>query len=195
MKIIKNYNEVMYSIDNKKIIYQKEHENYNFFINHKSLDSPIHRMVLTVLPKGNSIWIDGFGYAMKIERIISFELRHNKEIFNGLDKKYKIHFAENFSTKNTMKTIEKIYQPSSFVFYFPPFLKYTSIEEYNNFLNLYYNFFLKRKIVILIDLKFIRFNKIRFTNREAIDYICNHIPQTHIRIQKIDNFKYMLEIN
>ena len=137
MKIIKNYKEVSLSIDHRNMIYQKEHENYNFFINHEPLDSPIHRMVLKVLPKGNSIWIDSFGYAMKIERIISFESRHNKEIFNGLDKKYKIHLAGNFLTKNTMKTIEKIYQPSSFVFYFPPFLKYTSAEEYNNFLNLY----------------------------------------------------------
>jgi len=195
MKVVKNYNEAMLSIDNKITIYKNEHENFYFFINKKPLDSLLHNKIINLLPTGNSVWIDSFGYAMCMERIISFENRYNKEVFDGLSKEYKIHLTEDFLAKSTIKTIEKIYKPSSIVFYFSPFLKYTTLEEYNNFLNIYFNSFLKTKIILLLDLKHIRFNRIKLTNTEAIKIMCNHIPHVQIKTQKLDTFRYMLEIN
>lgn len=195
MKIIKNYNEVTYSTDIKTTIYKNEHENFYFFINRQSIDSPLHNKIVNMIPAGNSIWIDSFGYAMGMERIISFENRHNKEVFDALDKKYKIHLTGDFSSKSTIKTIEKIYKPSSIVFYFSPFLKYLTLEECNNFLNVYFSSFPKTKIILLLNLKHIRFNRIRLTNTQAIEIICNHIPRLQTKIEKLDTFKYILEIN
>lgn len=195
MKVVKNYNEATYSTDDKITIYKNEHENYYFFINKKPLDSLLHNKIVNLLPTGNSVWIDSFGYAMCMKRVISFEHRHNKEVFDGLSKEYKIHLAGDFLAKSTIKTIEKIYKPSSIVFYFSPFLKYKTLEEFNTFLTVYFNFFLKRKLILLIDLTFIKFNRIRLTNTEAIKIICNHIPHLQIKTQKLDTFRYMLEIN
>jgi len=195
MKVIKNYNNLIYSTDIKTTIYKNEHANFYFFINKKPLDSLPHHKITNMLPTGNSVWIDSFGYAMRMERIISFENRHNKEVFDGLSKEYKIHLAGDFLAKSTIKTIEKIYKPSSIVFYFPPFLKYTTLEEYNNFLTIYFNSFLKTKIILLLDLKYIRFNRITITNTQALANICNHIPHLKIKTQKLDTFRYMLEIN
>ena len=153
MKVVKNYNEAMYSIDNKITIYKNEHENFYFFINKKPLDSLLHNKIINLLPTGNSVWIDSFGYAMCMERIISFENRHNKEVFDGLSKEYKIHLTGNFLAKSTIKTIEKIYKPSSIVFYFSPFLKYTTLEEYNNFLTIYFNSFLTYNLYFMTPKK------------------------------------------
>ena len=195
MKTIKDYNQFIESVDNKTKIYKYDHENFRYFIDKKPLNSFLHDSLIKKLPIGNSIWIDSFGYGMEMENVISFENRFYKEVFDKLDKKYKIHFASDFLAKRTIKTIEKIYNPSSVVFYFSPFLKYKTVEEYRYFLNVYYNFFNKKKIILLIDLKFLQFNRIMFSNHTVINDICNNIPKEQFKIQKLDTFKYMVEIN
>ena len=196
MKVIKDYSEFIHSAENKTIIYKRDYINFSLFNDKKPLDSFLHNKIIATLPAGNSIWIDSFGYAMGLEKIISFENRYFKEVFDTLNiKSKKIHFTGDFLATRTIKTIEKIYNPSSLVFYFSPFLKYKTLKEYNFFLNLYFNFFPKRKIILLTDLKFVNFNRIVFTNDMAVNEICNNISKEQLKTQKLDTFKYMIEIN
>lgn len=196
MKIIKDYSEFIDSIENKTIIYERQQQNFRLFMQKKPLNSFLHQKLVKILPIGHSVWVDSFGYAMGMEQIVSFEDRYFKEVFDTLGiKNKKIHFAGDFLATRTIKTIEKIYNPSSLVFYFSPFLKYKTLEEFKSFLNQYFSFFPKRKIILLTDLKFVNFHRIILTNDMAIDVICNNIPKEQLIIQKLDTFKYMIEIN
>jgi len=196
MKIIKDYSEFIHSVENKTAIYKSEHENFRSFIDKKPLDSFLHNKIIETLPVGNSIWIDSFGYAMGMEQIVSFEHRYFKEVFDRLSiKNKKIQFAGDFLAIRTIKTIEKIYNPSSLVFYFSPFLKYKTLEEYNLFLHLYFDSFSDKKIILLTDLKFVNFNRITVTNTMAVNEICNNISKEQLKIHQLDTFKYMIEIN
>ena len=58
-----------------------------------------------------------------------------------------------------------------------------------------FNFFPKRIIILLPDLKFVNFNRIVFTNDMAVNEICKNISKEQLKTQKLDTFKYMIEIN
>jgi len=196
MKVIKDYSKFIHSAENKTIIYKRDYKNFSLFTDKKPLNSFLHNKIIETLPAGNSIWIDSFGYAIGLEKIISFENRYFKEVFDKLNiKSKKIHFTGDFLATRTIKTIEKIYNPSSLVFYFSPFLKYKTITEYNLFLHLYCNSFPKKKIILLTDLKFVNFNRITVTNNMAVNEICNNISKEQLKTHRLDTFKYMIEIN
>ena len=194
MKIVENYNDCIYSKKNKLLIYEREHEIYHNYVDHRS---PGDRalLILQMLPPGPSVWIDSFAHAFEQKHIVSFEMRWFKEVFDDLNKEYKIHLAGDFKAKRTLTVIEKIYSPSSIVFYFSAFLKYHTVSDYADVVRNYCNFFQGRKILFLIDLRFMIFNRIRSTNDQVIEHISESVQPRPITTRKLDTFKYMLEIN
>lgn len=185
---------MVWNKENKIIIYGKEHEIYHKYMNNNS-PGDCALTILKMLPPGNSVWIDSFAHGLAQKNIISFERRWFKEVFDGLSNKYKIHLAGDLKAKITLKVIEKIYSPSSIVFYFSSFLKYHTVGDYADVVRNYCNFFPGRKILFLIDLRFMIFNRIRWTNDRAIQHIGASVESHPIKTRKLHTFKYMLEVN
>jgi hypothetical protein len=177
MKIIKNYDDLgELSTDAKKIIYFK-------------IKTKVHqKTILDLLPSGKSVWIDSNGSNIS-SNIIAFENIKWKGIFNLTDIKY----YRDFYSQALSQVIKKYIKPSSIVIYQSCEFRY--INEKKLIDNI--NFLIKSypiKLLIYIDTVFIDFNKLKYSNQCIMEKTRESINQKS-NIYKLDDFKYIFEIN
>jgi len=198
-KIIKNYENFIFHEKASYQIYKRIHKNfYNWLIHRKKKFlniSPDEKELLSKIPTGRSIWIDSFGHAFyKLNtNIISFENKFYNYIFKKIKEEKKIYTTNNFFLKTNFQILKKL-NPTSLVFYYSSIFRYVSIEEFTNHCNLFSNWFQNIKIIILFDIQFIDFNKIKMSNQEAIKELQKKINYKN-SFSKKNNRDYMLELN
>lgn len=178
MKIIKNYNDLGEpNIDTKKIIYFK-------------IKTKMHqKAILDLLPNDKkSVWIDSNGDGIN-SNIIAFENIKWKGIFKSTNIKY----YKNFYSQTLSQAIKKYIKPSSIVICESCEFRYINEQKLIDNIN-----FLIRsypiKLLIYIDTVFIDFNKLKYSSKYIIEKTKESIKQKS-NIYKIDDFKYIFEIN
>ena len=177
MKTIKNYSELgELSVEAKKTIYNLIHNKTCL------LD------ILNLLPKGKSVWIDSFGDGIN-PNIIAFENRHWKNIFNSSTIKY----YGDFYSSALIQSINKYIKPTSIVIYQSMEFRYINEKELLEKMK----FLIKSyptKLLIYINTIHIDFNKLKYSSQHIIKNTKKNINQD-MKVQTINNFKYIFEIN
>ena len=173
MKIIESYNDFELTVDSKKKVYESMHEQkHNDFIT-------------KLLPKGKSVWIDSCGDSYN-PNIVAFEESKWKGIF---DPKKLIKYYSSLKSPTFIQAINKYINPTSIVMYESEAFRYVTVEEIQDNISYLLDSF-NCKLIIYLDMRFIDFNKLKYSHE--------HILQTinqNFKIHTIDNFKYVLEIN
>jgi len=163
------------SLDNKNTLYSKMHPLVN-----DGVDTDIK----LAIPASGSIWIDS-GAPFLHGDCISLESVYFKDVF---DKKSKhTHFAADFTSDLICRALQKVYKPSCIVFYYSPFLRYMTLSECKAVIETYKKHLPQAKIILVIDLKFLLFHRIRLTNDDAVKILA---PK---KKHKITTFQYYME--
>lgn len=199
-KIVKNYKNFIFHEKAEYQIYKAIHKNFrNWLVQRKKKllnISPIEKELLSKIPIGNSIWIDCFGHAFyKFNKnIISFENKCYNFIFKKIKEEKKIYTTSNFFLKTNFQILKRL-KPTSLVFYYSSIFRYLSIEEFVNYCNLFSEHFKNIKIIIFFDIELVDFNKIKMSNKEAIDDLQKKITCKKKSLVKKDSRGYMLELD
>jgi hypothetical protein len=92
-----------------------------------------------------------------------------------------------------MLEIIKKESPSYLVFSYTDILRYKSVEELAEFINYVKKEFKNISLLFFIDMIFIDFNKIRYSNNDAIGILKNKINSV-FSYKKISELDYFIEI-
>jgi hypothetical protein len=199
-KIIKNYNNIILNKRAKYILYKRTHFLFADWLKQRKKNiynlSTIQTEILKNIPTGNSIWVDSFGHAFyKMNKnIISFENKLYNFIFKKIKDDKKIYATDNFFSKTNTQVINKKLQPNSFVFFNCEIFRYVNIDEFIKKCEFLIQSYKDKKIIIFFDLLKIDFNRIKINNQEVIEKLKKNILNIK-KFKKIDDFKYLLEIN
>jgi hypothetical protein len=176
MKIIETYNDISLNTDSKKLIYNKMHDKMH------------QAIILNLLPNGKSVWIDSCGDGVNSD-IVAFE----NEKWQGIFDSSTIKYYKEFNSPTLVQAINKYINPLSVVIYQSDEFKYINEQELINKINLLVKSY-STKLLIYIDIIFIDFNKLKYSNQHIIENTKKHINQ-NTTVHTIDNFKYIFEIN
>lgn len=175
MKIIESYSDVnKLSIDEKKIIYNRVHG--------KDFTNTLNK----ILPLGKSVWIDSAGVPNKNRYV--FENRKWKGIF----KSKKIKYYGDFFSPTLMHSIKKYINPNFIVLKDCEEFRYLTPQELTNKIEIISHFY-QTKIFLCIHTILLDFNKLKYPNNLIIENVLVNFLK--YKIHKIDNFKYIFEIN
>lgn len=175
MNTIESFNFTEISHNSKKILYNKLHP-----LAENNIDSKINLDI----PTGKSIWIDSAASFLGKENVISLESNNYKDLF---DPHTNIYFCDDSCFYLISKALYKAHNPSSFVFYYSPFLKYKTLQDIKTIIEVYRNFSNNTKILVVIDLKFLLYHRIKLTNRDAVEILS---PKKYKNIRA---FEYYME--
>ena len=92
-----------------------------------------------------------------------------------------------------MLQIIKRESPKYLAFFYADILRYKSVEELAEFINYIKNEFKNISLLFFIDLTFIDFNKIRYSDIDLIEMLKNKINSVFL-YKKISEFDYLIEI-
>jgi len=175
MKIIESYNDLNeLSIDAKKIIYSRIHG--------KGFTNTLNK----ILPLGKSVWIDSAGVPDKNRYV--FENRKWKEIFESKEIKY----YKDFFSPTLMHSIKKYINPDFIVLNNSEEFRYLTPHELTTKIEIISNYY-QTKIFLSINTIFLDFNKLKYPNSLIVENVAINLLK--YKIHKIDNFKYIYEIN
>ena len=203
MRIIKSYAEANSLLKNSKRVlfsmYSVSKENFKYWLvarkNKKISVSKRQEIILNLLDNKTSIWLDGFGFALRNfnNKIISIEQQRFKNILNKIKNNNCIYFSNNLFSDKSLNIINKKFISNVVVVDFQ-ILEYTTPLEIINFLKNLYKIFKERKLIICIDLKKIDFNKLKFTNNEILEEILKNLDVEN-KLHTLSTSQYILELN
>jgi len=198
-KIVSNYNKLILDFKSYYIIYKKNHPNFSFWLKHRKKEkypfTDAQKIMIEKIKNKKSILIDSFGYLFikHNKNIICFENKKYKKIFNKiLDSNKKIYTTGDFFS-NTMLQIIKRESPNYLVFFYADILRYKSVDSLAELINYIKKEFKNINLLFFIDITFIDFNKIRYSNNDAIEILKNKINSV-FSYKKISEFDYLIEI-
>jgi hypothetical protein len=205
MKVIKSYTEAsslnLFCNNSKKVLfslYSASKENFKYWLvqrkNKKISLSKKQEVILKLLDNKTSIWLDGFGFALRDfnNKIISIEQYFFKNILNKINNNY-IYFSNNLFSEKSLNIINKKFI-SDVVVVDSQIFDYTTTIEIISFLKNLYKIFKQRKLIICIDLKKIDFNKLKFTNNEILEEILRNLNIKN-KLHILPIFECILELN
>jgi hypothetical protein len=198
-KIISNYNDVIFNFKAHYIIYKLTHRNFVFWLEHRKKEqypfTDAQKIIIEKIKNKKSILIDSFGYLFvkNNENIICFENKKYKKIFDKIiDSNKKIYTTNNFFS-NTMLQIIKRESPTYLAFFYTDILRYKSVEDLAEFINYVKKEFKNISLLFFIDMIFVDFNKIKYSNNDAIEILKNKINSV-FSYKKISELDYFIEI-
>jgi len=198
-KIISNYNDVIFNFKAHYIIYKLTHRNFVFWLKYRKKEhypfTDVQKIFIEKTKNKKSILIDSFGYifAKNNKNIICFENKKYKKIFDKIiDPNKKIYTTSNFFS-NTMLQIIKRESPKYLAFFYADILRYKSVKDLAKFINYIKKEFKNISLLFFIDLKFIDFNKIKYSDIDLIEMLKNKINSVFL-YKKISEFDYLIEI-
>lgn len=198
-KIISNYNEATLDFKAYYIIYKKTHRNFVLWLKHRKKEqypfTDAQKILIKKIKNKKSILLDSFGYLFvkNNENVISFENKKYKKIFDKIiDSNKKIYTTNNFFSK-TMLQIIKRESPDYLVFFYADILRYKSVEDLAEFINSIKKALQNINLLFFIDMTFIDFNKIKYSNNDVIEILKNKINSL-FSYKKIYRFDYFIEI-
>lgn len=180
-------------------MYSVSKENFKYWLverkNKKISVSKRQEIILNLLDNKTSIWLDGFGFALRNfnNKIISIEQQRFKNILNKIKNNNCIYFSNNLFSDKSLNIINKKFISNVVVVDFQIF-EYTTPLEIINFLKNLYKIFKERKLIICIDLKKIDFNKLKFTNNEILEEILKNLDVEN-KLHTLSTSQYILELN
>ena len=193
LNLLKNSKRVLFSM------YSVSKENFKYWLvarkNKKISVSKRQEIILNLLDNKTSIWLDGFGFALRNfnNKIISIEQQRFKNILNKIKNNNCIYFSNNLFSDKSLNIINKKFISNVVVVDFQ-ILEYTTPLEIINFLKNLYKIFKERKLIICIDLKKIDFNKLKFTNNEILEEILKNLDVEN-KLHTLSTSQYILELN
>ena len=193
LNLLKNSKRVLFSM------YSVSKENFKYWLverkNKKISVSKRQEIILNLLDNKTSIWLDGFGFALRNfnNKIISIEQQRFKNILNKIKNNNCIYFSNNLFSDKSLNIINKKFISNVVVVDFQIF-EYTTPLEIINFLKNLYKIFKERKLIICIDLKKIDFNKLKFTNNEILEEILKNLDVEN-KLHTLSTSQYILELN
>jgi len=177
MKIIESYNDVELSPEAKKKLYEVSHK------------QQYKNTIYNLLPEGKSVWIDSAGDCNKAN-IVAFEHRKWEGIF---DHHMPVKYYSKVNSTTMVNAINKYIVPTSIVMYESEEFRYITTKELIDkvcFLHASFN----AKLIIYINLIYVDFNKLKYTQSYIIEQVKAQTPPNTI-IHHINKFEYLLEIN
>ena len=193
LNLLKNSKRVLFSM------YSVSKENFKYWLvarkNKKISVSKRQEIILNLLDNKTSIWLDGFGFALRNfnNKIISIEQQRFKNILNKIKNNNCIYFSNNLFSDKSLNIINKKFISNVVVVDFQ-ILEYTTPLEIINFLKNLYKIFKERKLIICIDLKKIDFNKLKFTNNEILEEILKNLDVEN-KLHTLSTSECILELN
>ncbi len=173
MKVVKNYKDII-KFDSKiqNLLFQKLH-NKHFSQKLKSLTT-----------KHKTVYIDSGATPNK--NTFVFENFKWKNVI----KQKNIKFYKDFYSNTMAQSINKYIKPDVVVFENSEEFKYITPNKLKHKIKIISAKY-DAKLFICIDTVFLDFNKVKYTN----DFIIKDIIKPKLRSHKIDNFKYVIEVN
>ena len=193
LNLLKNSKRVLFSM------YSVSKENFEYWLvarkNKKISVSKRQEIILNLLDNKTSIWLDGFGFALRNfnNKIISIEQQRFKNILNKIKNNNCIYFSNNLFSDKSLNIINKKFISNVVVVDFQIF-EYTTLLEIINFLKNLYKIFKERKLIVCIDLKKIDFNKLKFTNNEILEEILKNLNVEN-KLHTLSTSECILELN
>jgi hypothetical protein len=193
LNLLKNSKRVLFSM------YSVSKENFKYWLvarkNKKISVSKRQEIILNLLDNKTSIWLDGFGFALRNfnNKIISIEQQRFKNILNKIKNNNCIYFSNNLFSDKSLNIINKKFISNVVVVDFQIF-EYTTLLEIINFLKNLYKIFKERKLIVCIDLKKIDFNKLKFTNNEILEEILKNLNVEN-KLHTLSTSECILELN
>ena len=193
LNLLKNSKRVLFSM------YSVSKENFKYWLvarkNKKISISKKQEIILNLLDNKTSIWLDGFGFALRNfnNKIISIEQQRFKNILNKIKNNNYIYFSNNLFSEKSLNIINKKFI-SDVVVVDTQIFNYTTTIEIINFLKNLYKIFKERKLIICIDLRKIDFNKLRFTNNEILEEILKNLNVEN-KLHTLSTYECILELN
>ena len=193
LNLLKNSKRVLFSM------YSVSKENFKYWLvarkNKKISISKKQEIILNLLDNKTSIWLDGFGFALRNfnNKIISIEQQRFKNILNKIKNNNYIYFSNNLFSEKSLNIINKKFI-SDVVVVDTQIFNYTTTIEIINFLKNLYKIFKERKLIICIDLKKIDFNKLKFTNNEILEEILKNLNVEN-KLHTLSTYECILELN
>ena len=203
MKIIKSYNESislsLFKINDKKTIFSfyKNRENFQYWLKYRKNKNVIlskkQKKLLKIIDNNETLWFDGFGFGLMhlSNNIKSIEHLYFKKILLSVKSDNSIFFVKNMFSAETLFILKKKFFNNIIVLDSKNF-EYMQLNKLIKFLNYFRKKFNKQKIICVINLKKIDFNKLRYSNKDFIHNVCNHL-KTKVILYKISEFDYILE--
>jgi len=198
-KIVSNFDGVIRDFKADYITYKKTHRNFSFWLKHRKKEqypfTDAQKIMIKKIKNKKSILIDSFGYLFvkNNENVICFENKKWKKIFDKIpnfDKK--VYITDNFFS-DTMLQIIKKESPDYLVFSYTTILRYKSVEDLAEFINYVKTEFKNIILLFFIDMILIDFNKIKYSNNDAIEILKNKINSV-FSYKKISELDYFIEI-
>ena len=193
LNLLKNSKRVLFSM------YSVSKENFKYWLvarkNKKISVSKRQEIILNLLDNKTSIWLDGFGFALRNfnNKIVSIEQQRFKNILNKIKNNNCIYFSNNLFSDKSLNIINKKFISNVVVVDFQ-ILEYTTLLEIINFVKNLYKIFKERKLIICIDLKKIDFNKLKFTNNEILEEILKNLNVEN-KLHTLSTSECILELN
>lgn len=198
-KIISNFDGVILDFKADYVIYKLTHRNFVFWLEHRKKEqypfTDAQKIIIEKIKNKKSILIDSFGYLFvkNNKNIICFENKKWKKIFDKIpnfDKK--VYITDNFFS-DTMLQIIKRESPTYLAFFYADILRYKSVEDLAEFINYVKKEFKSISLLFFIDMIFIDFNKIKYSNNDAIEMLKNKVNSV-FSYKKISELDYFIEI-
>ena len=172
-----------------KFEHLSEHDKVTMYAElHPLFYSPVvEEHVLSQIPEGNCVWIDSSCPSLENKDYISLEDLTFKTVFDKKLLHSRTHFNPEITSPLVCRALEKVYAPTCVVFYYSAVLRYMNLEQLQQIIKTFKRNLPNAKILILIDMKYMVFHRLRLTVGDAVNTL---FPKKQTRI---DTFKYQLE--
>ena len=195
-KIISNYNNLVFDFRANYTIYKMTHTNFIFWLKQRKKKQYVlldaQKIFMDKVNNEKSIFIDSFGYFFNKDTVFFENIRYEK-IFNKIpDPKKKIYTTNNFFSDDVVNIIKEE-SPHYVVFFYADILRYNTIEKLAELINCFKKKLQHIDLLLFIDITYLDFNKIKYTNREAVEILKSKIDAKSL-CKKISEFDYLIEV-
>lgn len=195
-KIISNYDNAVFNFRANYQIYKMTHINFISWLkqrkNKQAILSDAQKIFIERNINKKNIFIDSFGYFFNKGSICIENIRYEKIFHKILDPKKKFYTTNNFFSDDVTNFIKKE-SPQYVVFFYSIVLRYNTIEKLSELINCFKKKLEHINLLLFIDMIYLDFNKIKYTNIDAIEILKSKIDSKSF-CKKISEFDYLIEV-
>lgn len=195
-KIISNYDNAVLDFRANYQIYKMTHINFISWLkqrkNKQTVLSDAQKIFIERNINKKNIFIDSFGYFFNKGSICIENIKYEKIFHKILDTKKKFYTTNNFFSDDVANIIKKE-SPQYVVFFYATVLRYNTIEKLAELINFFKKKLEHINLLLFIDIIYLDFNKIKYTNKDAIEILARKINSKSL-CQKISEFDYLIEV-